>query len=324
MPYKLKESVRHKFSKASYRLKNWSAYNASLKARGSLTIWFSEEAIAAWNTPVSSGRRGRRKRYSDIAITTSLSLKLVYRLGLRQTEGLISSIIALMGINLRSPDYTTLSRRSSLVEVKKLYPRNTSDGVVIMIDSTGLKLYGEKEWCVHKHGGNSLRRSWRKLHLSIDDTGHIHSSELTTLHESDDSQVSPLLDAVTVPIVKIIADGGYNTTTVESYVRERAPENKPDIVIPPNKNTKLSSLDQPSIQDQHIIAIREQGRQRWQKETGYNRRSKVENAMYRYKTIIGRKMSARTIETQKTESKIAVFVLNTMTALGMPVATKTA
>ena len=133
-----------------------------------------------------------------------------------------------------------------------------------------------------------------------------------------------MLDAVTVPIVKIIADGGYNTTTVESYVRERAPENKPDIVIPPNKNTNPSSLDQPSIQDQHIIAIREQGRQRWQKETGYNRRSKVENTMYRYKTIIGRKMSARTIETQKTESKIAVFVLNTMTALGMPVATKTA
>ena len=229
-----------------------------------------------------------------------------------------------MGINLRSPDYTTISRRSSLVEVKKLHPRNTADGVVIMIDSTGLKLYGEKEWCVHKHGGTSLRRSWRKLHLSIDDTGHIHSSELTTLHESDDSQVSPLLDAVTVPIVKIIADGGYNMTTVERYVRERIPGDKPDIVIPPNKNTKLSSLEQHSIQEQHIIAIREQGRQRWQKETGYNRRSKVENAMYRYKTIIGRKMSARTIETQKTESKIAVFVLNTMTALGMPVATKTA
>ena len=157
---------------------NWAEYDAGLRARGSLTVWFTAEAIEAWRAEPRTGRGGQPK-YSDLAITTALMLRAVFRLALRQTEGLIGSVIGLLGLDLAIPDHTTLCRRAETLEVPR--PRRRSDGepMHLLVDSTGLRLCGPGEWLVEKHGTRT-RRSWRKLHIGTDaDTGRIVASVLT-------------------------------------------------------------------------------------------------------------------------------------------------
>src|SRR3954465_11039414 len=161
VPFKAKAACRRHIPKQQHRVTNWAAYDAGLRARGSLTVWFTDEAITAWRAEPRTGRGGQ-PQYSSLAITTALTLKAVFRLALRQTEGLIGSIIRLLGLDLSVPDHTTLSRRAETVEVPR--PRSDSDAepVHLLVDSTGLKLCGPGEWLVEKHG-TRRRRSWRKL-----------------------------------------------------------------------------------------------------------------------------------------------------------------
>src|SRR4051794_28399364 len=190
MPFKANAPRRHHIPKQRCRVTNWAEYDAALRQRGSLTVWFTEEAVAAWEAEPRTTPSGQ-PHYSSLAITTALTLKAVFRLALRQTEGLIGSILRLLGLDLSVPDHTTLSRRAETLEVPR--PRSDSDAapVHLLVDSTGLKLCGPGEWLIEKHGTRK-RRSWRKLHIGVDaDTGRIVASELTTHDVDDGSQVGP-------------------------------------------------------------------------------------------------------------------------------------
>ena len=313
MPYKFNESRRHKIPKARYRVANWPEYDAALVRRGSLTVWFTEEAVAAWHAP-ATGERGGQPVYSAIAIETSLALRLVFHQPLRQTEGLLRSIADVLGINIAIPDHTTLSRRGGgLTILPKRIDR--AEPLHLLVDSTGLKIYGEGEWLDQKHGIRSRRR-WRKLHLGVDaDTHEIVAVELTPDDVGDVSEVPDLLDQIDAEVASVTADGAYDGAAVYDAVAERHPS--ATVIIPP-RATSVAGETTATQRDQHLAMIDEHGRMGWQRRSGYNRRSLVETAMFRYKTIIGRRLQARTLSNQKTEAKIGCNVLNRMARLGMP------
>jgi len=313
MPYRFNEGRRHKFPKARYRVTNWPDYDAALVRRGELTVWLTEEAIASWYAP-ATGERGGQPIYSAIAIETALTLRLVFHQPLRQTEGLLRSIAALLDIDIAIPDHTTLSRRGGgLTILPKSIGRD--EPLHLLIDSTGLKIYGEGEWLDQKRGVRSPRR-WRKLHLGIDaDTHEVVAVELTQDDVGDVSELVGLLDQVATRVASVIADGAYDGETVYAAVTDRHPE--ADIIIPP-RATAVPSTSEATQRDQHIATIEKHGRIGWQRRSGYNRRSLVETAMYRYKTIIGRRLLARTLSGQQVEAKIGCNVLNRMTGFGMP------
>jgi len=322
MPNKHNDKIRHKFSKARYRVENWRAYDAALRDRGSLTVWVTPEALAAWH-PAKTGRRGRSPHYSDLAIETATMLRLAFGRPWRQTEGLLRSVATLLDLAIAIPDHTTLSRRAAALSLATALSR-AAGPVTVVIDSTGLKVFGAGEWLTAKHGGRD-RRTWRKLHLAIDpDSGEILASALTGTEDGDASLVGPLLDQIAAPITAVLADGAYDGEPIYRAVAERTPE--ATVVIPPRATAVLSETGAgtPTPRDGHIEMIADKGRLGWQRVVGYGRRSLVETAMFRYKTIIGRTLRARTLPAQKVEARIACRVLNRMTALGMPISRKVA
>src|ERR687894_1253726 len=163
LPFKLNQDRRHRIPRQRRKVTNWPAYEASLRQRGGLTAWFTDEAVEAWAAEPRTSRGGQ-PWYSALAILTALTLRAVFRLAYRQTEGLIGSVIGLLRLTLRVPDHTTLSRRAATLEVPR--PRSGSEPMHLLVDSTGLKLCGAGEWLVEKHGART-RRSWRKLHLGF-------------------------------------------------------------------------------------------------------------------------------------------------------------
>jgi transposase len=317
MPYKVNQERRHRIPKARYRVKNWRDYDAALRQRGDLTVWVTAEAIEVW-TPANTGRRGRPQRYSAITVETGLMLRLAFGQPWRQTEGLLASILRLLGSDLPVPDHTTFSRRSANLTVAKAL--STASGPVnVVIDSTGLQVFGAGEWQREKHGGKG-HRTWRKLHLAVDpDTGEILASELTTTEDGDASQVGPLLDQLSGPIASVTADGAYDGEPVYRTITERDPAAA--VIIPPRSTAVPSNTAEmvPTPRDRHLQIIQERGRLGWQKAVNYGRRSLGEVAMMRYKTLIGRRLQARTLPTQKTEAAAGCKVINIMTRLGMPV-----
>ncbi len=191
MPFKAKAACRRHIPKQQHKVTNWAAYDAALRQRGSLTVWFTEAAIAAWRAEPRT-TPGGQPSYSALAITTALTLRAVFRLALRQTEGLIGSIIRLLGLTLAVPDRTTLCRRAGTLKVPRPRPRRDGEPLHLLVDSTGLKLCGSGEWLLEKHG-TKTRRSWRKMHIGMDaDTGRIVAAALTTNDADDGSQVGPL------------------------------------------------------------------------------------------------------------------------------------
>jgi Transposase DDE domain len=229
MPYKFNESRRHKIPKARYRVTNWPEYDAALIRRGSVTVWFSDDAVEAWHAP-ATGERGAPPIYSAIAIETGLALRLVFHQPLRQTEGMLRSIAAALGVGIAIPDHTTLSRRSGGLTI---LPNRIScdEPLHLLVDSTGLKIYGEGEWLDQKHGIRSRRR-WRKLHLGVDaDTHEIVAVELTPEDVGDVSDVPELLDQIDADLASMTADGAYDGEAVYDAVAERHPE--APVMIPP-------------------------------------------------------------------------------------------
>jgi transposase len=236
---------------------------------------------------------------------------------------MLASIMRLLDVSLPVPDHTTFSRRSADLIVAKAL--NSVNGPVnVVIDSTGLKVFGAGEWQREKHGGQG-RRTWRKLHLAVDpDTGEILASELTTTEDGDASQVGPLLDQISGPIASVTADGAYDGDSVYRIIAEREPA--ATVVIPPRSTAVPSNSAETAAtqRDQHLQMIQERGRLGWQKAVNYGRRSLGEVAMMRYKTVIGRRLHARTLPTQKTEAATSCKVINVMTHLGMPVSQRIA
>jgi Transposase DDE domain len=314
MPYKFNESRRHKIPKARYHVSNWPDYEAALIRRGSLTVWLTEEAVQAWHAP-ATGERGGQLIYSAIAIETGLALRLVFHQPLRQTEGMLRSLVDLLGVKIAIPDHTTLSRRGGGLMI--LPTRLDRDEPLhLLVDSTGLKIYGEGEWLDQKHGIGSRRR-WRKLHLGVDATTHdIVAAELTPDDVSDVSEVPELLDQIDADIASMTADGAYDSEAVYDAVVEHHPQ--ATVIIPP-RATAVPSQITTTQRDCHLQVIETRGRMNWQRSSGYSRRSLAETAMFRYKSIIGRRLHAGTLRNQRTEAKVGCNVLNRMTALGMPI-----
>jgi hypothetical protein len=315
VPFKANAARRHRIPKQRHQVTNWAEYDASLRQRGSLTVWFTEEAIAAWCAEPRT-TRGGQSHYSSLAIRTALTLRAVFRLALRQTEGLIGSILQLLGLDLAVPDHSTLSRRAETLEVPRPIPR--TGPVHLLVDSTGLRLCGPGEWLVEKHG-TQRRRSWRKLHIGVDaESGQILASELTSHDVDDGSQVEPLLDQITAPLVSLTGDGAYDQAGIYGTVAERHPE--ADVIVPPRSTAVLSEDVEatPTQRDRHLQSIAEHGRMGWQKRSGYSRRALVEASISRFKRVIGAGLRSRTESRRATEVAIAVHVLNRMLELGRP------
>jgi transposase len=304
-----------------YKVKNWSEYDESLKKRGSITFWFSNDAIDNWYYDGPT-YQGRTKDYSDLAIETMLILKKVYHLNLRATEGFLESLMILMNIELEIPDHSTLSRRQQHLSVD--IPREHRKMRHIVVDSSGLKVYGEGEWKVRTHGANK-RRTWRKLHLGVDEsTKEIVANILTKNNVDDGEELAPTLDQVESQIEAVGADGAYDKKKVYNAIEKRSQEQDIEIkvIIPPRRNAKIwqhgNCKKPPLPRDENLRYIRQHGRKKWKRDSGYHRRSLSETTFFRYKIIIGRTLSSRTFERQKVEAKIGCKILNKMTTLAMP------
>jgi hypothetical protein len=322
VPFKLNQDRRHHIPRQQRQVTNWPAYDASLRQRGSLTVWFTDEAIRAWRAEPRT-TRGGQPWYSELAILTALTLRAVFRLAFRQTGGLIGSLMRLIGLDLPVPDHTTLSRRAATLEVPR--PRSGSRDagreaapVHLLVDSTGLKLCGPGEWLIEKHG-TKTRRSWRKLHLGVDaDTGQIVASVLTSHDADDGAEVGPLLDQVAGPVMSFTGDGAYDQDGVYASVAERHPE--AEVVVPPRANAVPSNAAEsnPTQRDRHLQHIADHGRRAWQRASGYTKRARAEAAIGRWKQVIGDRLRAHTDERRATEVDVAVYVLNRMHELGRP------
>src|SRR3954463_9405153 len=290
LPFKLNQAARHHIPRQRRKVTNWPAYDASLRQRGSLTVWFTDEAGDAWAAEPRT-TRGGQPWYSELAILTALTVRAVFRLAFRQTEGLIGSIIGLLGLTLRVPDHPPLSRRAATVEVPQ--PRRPSpeaggdtEPLHLLVDSTGLKLCGPGEWLIEKHGTRK-RRSWRKLHLGRDaDTGQIVAATLTTHDVDDGAQVGPLLDQVAGPVASFTGDGAYDQDGVYASVAERYPEAA--VIVPPRSTAVPSAMAEtaPTQRDRHLELIAEKGRMAWQTASGYTKRARAEATIGRF--TIGR------------------------------------
>ena len=315
VPFKANAARRHRIPKQRNRVTNWAEYDASLRQRGSLTVWFTEEAITAWRAEPRT-TRGGQPPYSALAIRTALTLRAVFRLALRQTEGLIGSILQLLGLDLAVPDHSTLSRRAETLEVPRLQSR--TGPIHLLVDSTGLRLCGPGEWLIEKHG-TQRRRAWRKLHIGVDaQTGEILASELTTSDVDDGSQVEPLLDQFAGPLASFTGDGAYDQAGIYSTVAKRHPE--ADVIVPPRSTAVPSDLAEsaPTQRDRHLQSIAERGRIGWQKRSGYTRRALAESAISRLKRVMGDALRSRTDQRRMTETAIAIHALNRMLELGRP------
>jgi len=317
VPFKANADRRHHIPKQRFKVTNWREYDASLRQRGNLTVWVTEEAIAAWTAEPRTTRGGQRT-YSALAILTALTLRAVFRLALRQTEGLIGSVIRLLGLDLAIPDHSTLSRRAGTLKVPRPRASASAEPMHLLVDSTGLKLCGAGEWLHEKHGAK-VRRAWRKLHLGLDaGTGRIVASLLTTKDVDDGSQVGALLDQVEGPLASFTADGAYDQDGVAADIAARYPEAA--IIVPPRSNAVPSDTAEtaPTQRDRHLQHIAEHGRMAWQTTSGYTKRAKAETGMSRFKQVIGDGLRSHTDERRATEIGVAVHVLNRMLELGFP------
>jgi transposase len=312
MPHKHNADRRHHIPKMAFTVRNWPEYEAGLRRRGSLTLWIEDAALDHWQTFGPGGQA----RYKDAAIQTTLTVRSAFRLGLRQAEGLMASVITLMDLTISAPDHSTISRRA--VTLPAIRPDSVPHGPLhLLIDSTGLQVYGAGQWMEAKHGAKS-RRKWRKLHLAVDaDNGMIVAQTLTDQDTDDPSQVEPLLDQIDGGIAKVTADGAYDGAPTYETIAARGDDI--EVVIPPRSTAVLSGEQGPLAQrDRHLEMITERGRLAWQKATDYGKRSLVETTMGRYKALIGPRLRARGFAAQQTEVAIGVVVLNQMLAAGRP------
>jgi len=307
--------------KPIYRIRNWKPYNDALVSRGSLTLWVDQATLEAWRHQ-GPPQRGAQFRYSDTAIQCVLTLRSVYHLPLRATEGFARSIFGLMNLDLDVPDYSTLCRRASTLQVT--LPKHAEGPLHLVLDSTGLKVYGEGEWKVRQHGF-SKRRTWLKLHLAIDPATHeIRAALVSDPGVTDAEAVPDLLAQEESPVEGVEADGAYDRRSVYEELERRGAK----AIIPPRRDAKIRRHGNSSgprlARDENLRRIRRIGRAAWKRESGYHRRSLGETAMFRMKTIFGGGVSSRRTERQAKEVGIRCRALNIMTHQGMPVSERVA
>jgi len=318
-----KHTTTRSRQKGLYRVQNWSEYDKALVQRGSITFWMSNDFEKTW-LHTGEKQRGSQFDYSDQAILVMLTVKEVFHLTNRGVEGFVRSLFRMMKINLPVPDHTTLSKRGK--DLKVNLPKKSSQSLNIVMDSTGLKIYGEGEWKVRMHGV-SKRRTWRKLHVGANpEDGEIQAVILTENSVSDDAAVEVLLEQIQQEIANFAADGAYDKRKVYDGLNAHSPD--VNILIPPRKNARIwkhgNTQAERLKRDENLRSIRKYGRKEWKKNSGYHVRSLAETTMFRLKTIFGDDLSARLLETQTTQALVRCAALNKMTHLGMPQSYKVA
>lgn len=300
-----------------YKIRNWPEYNRALVRRGQLTLWFDETSIAGWRDAARPNGPGRPMVYADAAIECAFVLKSVFHLSLRATQGFLESAVTLMGLELPVPSYSTMSRRQAGLAVNlQLQPCAVARHVVI--DATGLKVYGAGEWHAGKHKG-VRRRSWRKLHLAVDETTkEILAGDVTESRVQDSLRLPTLLRQIDDNIAQVSGDRGYDTRACYEAVLARGAI----VTIVPRRNARVSGGSRPPAwrvaRDATLRTIKAQGRYGWRTSSGCTRQSLAENAVFRFKAVFGGKLWARTFENQQVEAVLKCAVLNRMTGLGMP------
>lgn len=311
--------------KISYRVQNWKDYNRALVNRGNITLWFSESAIKNWYEPSrKSKQRGRPKTYSDQYIELGLTLRSIFHLSLRSTQGFMEGLVSLMGLKLKVSDYTRFSRRAAELKIHIPKPKIIGNKPVdIVVDSTGLKIYGEGEWKMRTHA-KQKRRTWRKYHVAVDPSSHYILAMKLTPSNVHDCTVLPALLANQKNVGKVYADGAYTFKKGFDAIAEVG--GKP--VIPIRSGTWLvdkNPSEGESLRNQLVLDILNAGgKHDWKKSTDYHCRSLVETHMMRLKTIFGNSLKSRRFDNQITEAKLIAKALNQMTALGMPISHKVA
>lgn len=307
--------------KKRYKVRNWREYNQALVDRGKILFWITDEALREWQEKKKTGKRGKPRQYSNLAIETALTLREVFHLPLRQVEGFLGSILLATGSARKAPDHSTLSLRAETLPVVVRIRAIRNESLHIVVDSTGAKVYGEGEWKVRKHGW-SKHRTWKKLHLGIDEkTGDILLGEVTGNEAADCEMLESLLSQVPpeTRIEQVSADGAFDRRRCYESLRKRQVKR---IAIPPQKNARIwrhgNTGDERLPRDENIRRIRAVGRHRWKEESGYHRRSIAETTMFRLKTIFTDKVRARREAVQRVELLLRAKALNLMTTLGMP------
>ncbi|MFT7667992.1 MAG: hypothetical protein ACI8X5_000678 [Planctomycetota bacterium] len=302
----------HPKYKTRYRTTNWAEYEQGLVQRGDITVWISPEAIKAWAAKPRR-RRGAPRKYSDLAIETALTLRAAFRLPLRQTEGFLRSLLALMGLSLEAPDHTTLSRRSSKLRVN-LGAVQPKCPIHLIIDSSGLSFVGEGEWTAAKHGRRG-KRGWRKLHVGVDGDGQIVAQVLTDSGGDDANTGLAIIKSTKGRLASVTGDAAYDTVAIYEQAGSRGAK----VVVPPMRSASVSKRGQRSAErDRTIKRVNKVGRRRWKKESGYHRQGTVENTFFRYKSILGDKLHSRGLSAQKAEVAIGCKILNRMLGCGQP------
>jgi hypothetical protein len=297
--------------KRQYRIRNWQQYNKALVQRGSLTLWIDIRSTDIWLDHNWPPRRGRRRTYTDAAIVCALLLRETYHLPLRSTQGLVRSVLRLMQVRLPSPHYSTLSRRARTLSLSLTAPKNIRH---LVIDSTGLKVYGEGEWQVRTHG-KAKRRRWLKLHVAMDAATHQLTASLITDQDLlDRNAMAGLLEQTRSEIERVCADGAYDFEQCYRAIKKR----EAVALIPPRSDAVIRDKSPFEQRDENLREIRRLGRKQWKNKSTYHRRSLVECAFFRLKTLFSDKLRARTIETQTAEATIRCLAMNRMTKLGMP------
>jgi len=307
-------AVCEQAGKKSYRVSNWGEYNESLVRRGDITFWFSEDVIERWEHDNGEVRRGRPFVYSDLAIETLLTLRELFRLPYRQTEGLGRALAKLLGVDVAIPHHTSLVKRAAKLNVAVALV-NVSGPVDVVVDSTGLKVYGEGEWKVRQHGVEK-RRDWRKVHLAVDPDSHAILAQLVTGSRTHDGTAAlPLLEQIDAELQTFYGDGAYDQQKVYDAVERR----DACALIPPRKGAKQSHRPNSSWdRNEAIRQIDRHGRQAWKERSGYHRRSLAETAVSRLKGAFGERLKNRGPTHQKTEVALRCKLLNWFVLLGMP------
>lgn len=309
-------------TKKVYRVRNWKEYNKGLVNRGSLTFWFSEEVIENWQKEKNEAPHGNQK-YSNMVILCGLTLRQLFRLTLRATEGMMRSLIEIMHLNVNAPDYSTLSRRGKTLSVA-LGVKQSSEPRHVLVDSTGVQVLGEGEWKKLRHG-ESRHQLWRKLHIAMDANSHdILAATMTESVRLDGNYLPRLIDKIDGSIVQITGDGAYDKKNCyqTAYKRGATP------VFPPQHNAGVQrnkiKKDPALIARDDVIKFinsgedKEEQRRLWKKQNNYHQRSLVETMMSRMKSIFGDQMSSRNYENQLTDLLIRCRIINQMNQMGLP------
>lgn len=292
-----------------YRVTNWSHYNHALIQRGSLELWIDPHILSQWSAK-PSGHPGAPRLYSNLAIEAMLTVRSLFHLPLRATQGFVQSVFSLLKLSLIVPNYTTLSRRGSSLNV--LLRKRSKKKTVVIVDSSGVKVFGAGEWRTER--GRIKAKDWKKIHVAIDEKGEIRAVDVTDNSEHDAAAAVRLLPQELARIHTFIADGAYDQRRVYA-----AAQSIPEVLIPPRHDARFwSTRRKPHPRDDTVAHMQALGKKLWKQYSGYHRRSLIEATMFRWKTTLGEKLHSRERSRQHTEVQIGANILNQFTRLGLP------